>query len=117
MSVIVKGIGMPENCDVCRFSDWSNLHQTTSCKLKDYEPCFGDFSKKFERYRSEICPLIEIPEGVRLIDAKELKKKILKWLPPDPCGIEERERPFETDICVSMLMEIDEAPTIFKEEQ
>jgi len=62
MSVIVKGIGMPENCDVCRFSDWSNLHQTTSCILKDYEPCFGDFSKKFERYRSEICPLVELPE-------------------------------------------------------
>lgn len=49
---------------------------------------------------------------MRPIDADELKKCVLKWLPKDPCGIEEREMPFETDICVSMLMEIDEQPTI-----
>lgn len=49
---------------------------------------------------------------MRLIDADELKKCVLKWLPQDPCGREEKEIPFETDICVSMLMEIDEQPTI-----
>ena len=48
----------------------------------------------------------------RLIDADGLKKCVLKWLPQDPCGIEEKEMPFGTDICVSMLMEIDEQPTI-----
>lgn len=51
----------------------------------------------------------------RLIDADELKKCVLKWLPQDPCGREEKEFPFETDICVSMLMEIDEQPTITPE--
>lgn len=51
----------------------------------------------------------------RLIDADELRKCVLKWLPQDPCGIEEKERPFETDLCVSMLMEIDEQPTIQSE--
>lgn len=49
---------------------------------------------------------------MRLIDADELKEKVKKWLPSDPCGKEEKEFPFETDICVSMLMEIDEAPTV-----
>ena len=49
---------------------------------------------------------------MRPIDADKLKKCVLKWLPKDPCGIEEKEMPFETDICVSMLMEIDEQPTI-----
>ena len=49
---------------------------------------------------------------MRLIDADELKKCVLKWLPQDPCGKEEKEMPFETDICASMLMEIDEQPTI-----
>ena len=49
---------------------------------------------------------------MRLIDADELKKCVLRWLPQDPCGKEEKEMPFETDICVSMLMEIDEQPTI-----
>ena len=49
---------------------------------------------------------------MRLIDADALRKCVMKWLPKDPCGIEEKEFPFETDICVSMLMEIDEQPTI-----
>ena len=52
---------------------------------------------------------------MRLIDADELKKCVLKWLQQDPCGREEKEFPFETDICVSMLMEIDEQPTITPE--
>lgn len=54
---------------------------------------------------------------MRAIDADELKKCVLKWLPQDPCGKEEKEKPFETDICVSMLMEIDEQPTIQPELQ
>lgn len=52
---------------------------------------------------------------MRLIDADALKKCVLKWVPQDPCGKEEKEFPFETDICVSMLMEIDEQPTITPE--
>ena len=49
---------------------------------------------------------------MRLIDADELMKSVLKWLPPDPCGQEEKEYPFETDICASLLMEIEKAPTV-----
>lgn len=49
---------------------------------------------------------------MRLIDADALTKNVLKWMPPDPCGREEKEFPFAEDICVSMLMEIEEAPTI-----
>lgn len=48
----------------------------------------------------------------RLIDADALKIKVLKWMPSDPCGIEEREFPFEADIVASLMMEIEEAPTI-----
>lgn len=49
---------------------------------------------------------------MRLIDADRLKKKVLKWLPSDPCGIEGKEHPIETDIVVSLMMEIEEAPTV-----
>lgn len=49
---------------------------------------------------------------MRLIDADALRESVLKWLPHDSCGVEERERPYETDICVSMLMEIEDAPTV-----
>lgn len=49
---------------------------------------------------------------MKLIDADELRKNVLKWLPSDPCGREEKEYPFEEDICVSMLMEIEEQKPI-----
>lgn len=48
----------------------------------------------------------------RLVDANELSKNVLKWMPQDPCGKQEDERPFEQDIVVSMMMEIEEAPAI-----
>ena len=54
---------------------------------------------------------------MRLIDADALKNSVLKWLPPDPCGQEEKEYPFETDICVSMMQEIEDAPTIESEQK
>ena len=62
MSVIVKGMELPENCDTCIFSDWSNLHQTSSCKLKGYEPSFSDFSRDYTTQRSGICPLVEVDD-------------------------------------------------------
>lgn len=49
---------------------------------------------------------------MRLVDADALKRKVLKWMPSDPCGIEEKEFPFEADIVASLMMEIEEAPTI-----
>lgn len=49
---------------------------------------------------------------MRLIDADALKRKVIEWMPCDLCGIGEREPPFEADIVVSLMMEIEEAPTI-----
>lgn len=74
MSVLIKGMQIPDNCDVCPFSDWSNLHQTSCCKLKEYEPGFQDYSIAYRTQRSNICPLVELPEHHgRLIDADEMK--------------------------------------------
>lgn len=76
MSVLIKDMRMSENCDVCRFGDWSNLHQTACCKMKDYQPCFSDYSTEYRTQRSEICPLVEIPEKHgRLIDFDALIEK------------------------------------------
>ena len=75
MSVLIKGMEMPECCDVCTFSDWSNLHQTACCKLTGYEPCFDDFSHEYNERRSDYCPLVELPEKHGdLIDKDVLKK-------------------------------------------
>lgn len=49
---------------------------------------------------------------MRPIDADKLEGKVLEWMPSDPCGIEEKEFPFETDLVASLIMEIKEAPTI-----
>lgn len=79
MSVIVKGMQCPENCDVCLFSDWSNLHQTSCCKLKEYKPGFQDYSIAYRTQRSNICPLVEIPDKHgRLIDENDVIKMLDK---------------------------------------
>ena len=62
MSVLIKGMEMPKNCNECKFGTWSNLHQTASCKLHDYAPCFADHSMEYTDKRADFCPLVEIPE-------------------------------------------------------
>ena len=52
---------------------------------------------------------------MRLIDADVLKEKVLEWMPNDPCGIEEKEFPFETDIVASLMMESSFFATLEKE--
>ena len=77
MSVLIKGLIMPHCCDVCTFSDWSNLHQTAVCKVNYYKPCFADHSNEFLKRRSDSCPLAEIPEPHgRLIDVDALEADI-----------------------------------------
>ena len=73
MGVYIKGMKMPKCCDVCKFSGWSNLHQTALCRLYDYKPCFDDFSQEYENKRSNNCPLVEVPTPHgRLIDEDEI---------------------------------------------
>ena len=107
MSVLIKGMAMPETCKRCDFE--------TDELLCDLTGGHTDDARKSGRLES--CPLVEVkePHG-DLIDRDELKKSVLKWLPPDPCGVEERERPFEIDICVSMMMEIEEQTTVIEAE-
>ena len=77
MSVLIKGLIMPSCCDGCTFSDWSNLHQTASCKLHDYDPCFSDHSREYEDKRADFCPLVEVPvPHGRLIDGDALQCKV-----------------------------------------
>ena len=112
MSIVIRGMEMPKNCDECYFvgygyPDWCGLPQIPNGKDE-----IVDINT-----RPDWCPLIELPEKHgRLIDEAVLKKNVLKWMPNDPCGREEKEFPFETDICVSMMMEIEEQPTVLEAE-
>lgn len=61
MSVLIKGMAMPETCEKCMFCKWSNLHQTGACTLHDWEPTGADFSEDYLSKRADWCPLVEIP--------------------------------------------------------
>lgn len=93
MSVIVKGICKPIECDStyyrCQF-----LNDTDDCKLQDCDP---DWSWE-EQYKG--CPLIEIPEAARLIDAKRLKAV------------------FDKNVASANAFDVifDNAPTVFEED-
>lgn len=102
MSVLIKGMEIPDTCLHCPFADG------------EYGWCDVDNSIGMHNdERPTDCPLVALPDHHgRLMDADALRESVLKWLPHDPCGVEENEHPYETDICVSMLMEIEDAPTI-----
>lgn len=77
MAVLIKNMEIPKFCDACPFACWSNLHQTGSCYLLDSEQCFDDYSTEYRTKRSELCPLIEVPEPHgRLGDLDAIKKQI-----------------------------------------
>lgn len=124
MSVIVKDMEMPRICGECRGHFLSgdghvccNLTNRIPKIVAKFNNNMMDLVARKESIDSVVrpdwCPLVELPEKHGpLIDRNELEKAVLKWLPPDPCGREEKEYPFETDICVSMMMEIEEQETI-----
>lgn len=89
MGIYIKGMGMPSCCDVCTFSDWSNLHQTACCKLHDYDPCFADHSREYEDKRADFCPLVEIcePHGA-LIDRDAFRADFSMGENCNKCGVE-----------------------------
>ena len=100
MSVLIRGMKMPKCCDVCQFSGWSNLHQTALCKVRDYEPCFEDFSREYTSKRSNSCPLVGTPDKHgRLIDQEEVSKMITN-------PYEQRE----------VMKQVIDAPTVIEEE-
>ena len=73
MSVLIKGMAMPDRCGRCFFSRWSTLHQTAWCTLVQ-EACFEDFSKDYKNRRAVFCPLVETPTPHgRLIDIKSVE--------------------------------------------
>lgn len=107
MSVLIKGMKMPNNCEECDFCHWSNLHQTGRCDRCDDEPVCADFGTDYKRTRARFCPLVEVPTPHgRLIDADELKKEY----PHD----EDWEYPVNTNGYVSES--IDNAQTVVEAE-
>ena len=75
MSVLIKDIGLPNNCLHCPFSHMASdcLKIWIVCKVKDVSVTDGD---AVEEGRPNWCPLVEIPSHGRLIDADAYHKEI-----------------------------------------
>lgn len=72
MSVLIKGIGMPETCDDCQFHRYHSRGEYVCVATPMFYPMNLANSKGI---RKDWCPLVELPETHgRLIDADELKK-------------------------------------------
>ena len=73
MSILIKGVKMPKNCEECQstlglFVDECPIFAEFP-KMSDYDPEIGN------NRRYDGCPLVEIPPHGRLIDASEMAIK------------------------------------------
>lgn len=81
MSVIVKGMEMPKNCDECRFcvNGFTDDAPMYECVVQSYENVsvlVESGGKPFD-FRPDWCPLIEIPTPHgRLIDADKFAETL-----------------------------------------
>lgn len=66
MSVLIKGMKMPKNCDACPM-----LYEYRFCELTDDHA--SSIEWKTEEKRMPNCPLIELPDHGDLIDRDVLK--------------------------------------------
>jgi len=92
MSVLIKGMEMPKNCDDCRLG--------IDCAYDE-----SQYGYKMMGGRPHNCPLVPVPPHGRLIDAEALKKNAY----PFPCAI-------GTEWAVT-LRQINDAPTIIQAEE
>ena len=65
MSVLIKGMKMPEDCPVCPLAHWNKLDRFTGCEIKKR---YFDKEDMETRGRPDFCPLVELPPHGRLID-------------------------------------------------
>ena len=102
MSILIKGVDMPETCAGCPMN-----YDECWCTVID-----GDESSLFNAYdkRLDKCPLIEPPSHGRLIDADTLMAQILNEM--------RRYNYDETRILTlaSIMKMVDELPTIIEAE-
>lgn len=78
MSVLIKGMKMPQNCDACPM-----LYEYRFCALTDDHA--SSIEWKIEEKRMPNCPLIELTDHGDLVDRDELYVNTM-----DYCDLEEK---------------------------
>lgn len=77
MSILIKGMGMPESCEDCSAQIIDPTGGASGCAVNHSII----LRKRGERRPTE-CPLVEVPKHGRLIDADELTKTISEHVYP-----------------------------------
>lgn len=82
--ILIRGMDMPENCDKCIYSSWSNFYQIYVCNaVKTETPILfdGEQIKSVAVKRSgraDNCPIMQIKPHGRLVDADALKESFYR---------------------------------------
>ena len=104
MSVLVKGMGMPNHCENCpAFEEVFN----EKCRItgKSVNPHWSCTLQNEVYPKPNWCPLIEVPDGHgRLIDAEYVKEHITACM--------QNGRPMYAPELYELLAMIDDVPTI-----
>ena len=99
MSVLYKGMKMPESCKACLI-DGRECQEWQSFYL-------------WKTQRAPNCPLFEVPEHGRLIDADALKEFCLEGISKARNDfIREKDWKFAVRVTEGFCLDIDETPTI-----
>lgn len=82
MSVLIRGMDMPENCDKCRFcvNSFTDNAPMYECAVQSYDnvSVTVDYSGKPFDFRPDWCPLIELPEKHGdLVDRDALMSEVM----------------------------------------
>lgn len=107
MSLLIKDAEMPKTCSACPCSGYLG-----ECRLANGEPKFPTFNEWYEE-KPSWCPLVEVPEHGRLIDADALMLSIQEYI--DEYGWDVDEHGFHSEKWCAMKeteMAINDAPTV-----
>ena len=82
MSVLIKGIRIPESCAKCRFcvngfTDEAPMYEC-ACQSYDIVSVLVDDNGQPFNFRPDWCPLVEVPPHGRLIDADKATEESMK---------------------------------------
>ena len=69
MSILIKGMEMPPNCDKCRIMTYEDTNCISVHELYCGCPIVFRAHPQHEEHRPDYCPLVEVPPHGRLIVA------------------------------------------------
>ena len=98
MSILIRGMEMPQNCDKCRFQSAFKLY----CDAMPYNFC----GNTDDIERPDWCPLIELPPHGRLIAEKTITE--IRYHDADGYHIVNGEQLCELEIDAPTVIEAEE---------